>query len=279
MRNLQYWRGVVLIGSLSALILVFYFSGQLSFFIHPRYNVFTVAMTIIAVIFALLSLVMSSRVRNRHAAKQGATSSPPAISPTGSVEISHDHDHEHDVDVPTTRVGITAAILSAVLSAAAVITLVVLPPATLSTVTVENRAINQAALGDTVAAFEGAQTGDEETFLAFTVREWAGILRQTQDPTFFQGKPVDVVGFVVSDPDNPGTFFVTRFVVSCCSVDAQPVGVPVYEPGFEQSFPDETWVRVVGEFVVNPDTSSTHPLVLRPREIGQTEQPREPYLF
>lgn len=268
MRNLQYWRGVALIGSISALIVVFWLSGQLSFFIHPRYNLFTVIMTTIAVVLSIMALVMSSRMRQ------------PTAHPA---DTDHHHDHDHDdndgVEVPTTRLGMVTAVTAAVISFVAVAALVILPPATLSTVTVENRAINQAALGDTAAAFAEAQSGEEATFLAFSVREWAGILRQTQDPAFFQGKPVDVVGFVVPDPDNSGSFFVTRFVVSCCAVDAQPVGVPVYEPGFEQSFPAETWVRVVGEFVLNPDTSSSHPLVLRPLEISETEQPRDPYLF
>lgn len=262
-------------GALSALILVFWFSGQLSFFIHPRYNLFTVIMTSIAVVAALASLVMSSKVRSR------TPQSPSLLPVTVGVE-RHDSDHDHDdhgVDVPTNTLGRVTAVVAASISVVALALLVILPPATLSTVTVENRAINQAALGDTEAAFAEAQGGEEATFLAFTVREWAGILRQTQDPTFFQGKPVDVVGFVVADPENPGTFFVTRFVVSCCSVDAQPVGVPVYEPGFDEAFPAESWVRVVGEFVLNPDPSSTHPLVLRPREILLTEQPREPYLF
>lgn len=276
MRNLQYWRGVVLIGSISGLILVFWLSGQLSFFIHPRYNVFTVVMTAIAVVLSLMALVMSSRIRKNTRVEAPA----PTIAP---LERGLDHDHEHDdndgVELPTTRLGAVTAVSAAIVSAVALIALVVLPPATLSTVTVENRALNQAALGDAQAAFASAQNGEEATFLAFTVREWAGILRQTQDPAFFQGKPVDVVGFVVADRDNPGTFFVTRFVVSCCAVDAQPVGVAVYEPGFEQNFPAESWVRVVGEFVLNPDTSSSHPLVLRPFEIIPTEQPRDPYLF
>ena len=276
MRNLQYWRGVVLIGSISGLILVFWLSGQLSFFIHPRYNVFTVVMTAIAVVLSLMALVISSRVRKNTRVEAPASTVP-------LLEHGLDHDHEHDdndgVELPTTRLGAITAVTAAVVSAFALIALVVLPPATLSTVTVENRALNQAALGDTQAAFASAQNGEEATFLAFTVREWAGILRQTQDPAFFQGKPVDVVGFVVADRDNPGTFFVTRFVVSCCAVDAQPVGVAVYEPGFEQNFPPESWVRVVGEFVLNPDTSSSHPLVLRPFEILPTEQPRDPYLF
>ncbi len=275
MRNLQYWRGIVLIGAISVLILVFWFSGQLSYFIHPRYNLFTVSMTVIAVVGSLLALVLSSRVK---AARERSLAGPSGLPP--SPDHDHDHDHdEHGVDVPSSRVGIWTAVSAAVVSAAALVALIVLPPATLSTVTVENRAMNQAALGDTVGAFADAQTGDAATFLSFTVREWAGILRQTQDPAFYQGKPVDVAGFVVTDKDNPSTFYVTRFVVSCCSVDAQPVGVPVYEPGFEVKFPDETWVRVIGEFVLNPDPSSSHPLILRPIELIPTEQPRDPYLF
>jgi len=273
LRNLQYWRGVVLIGAISVLILVFWFSGQLSYFIHPRYNVFTVAMTVIAVVGSLLALVLSSRVKVARDKALVAASQEPH-----DHDLDHDHD-EHGVDVPRSRLGIATAVSAAAVSALALVALVVLPPATLSTVTVENRAMNQAALGDTAGAFADAQTGDAATFLAFTVREWAGILRQTQDPTFYQGKPVDVVGFVVADKDNPSTFYVTRFVVSCCSVDAQPVGIPVYETGFESSFPDETWVRVIGEFVINPDPTSSHPLILRPLELVPTEQPRDPYLF
>jgi putative membrane protein len=274
LRNLQYWRGVVLIGAISGLILVFWFSGQLSFFIHPRYNLFTVVMTSIAVVLSLMALVISSKVRSQSMARS---------SEHGGHGQSFEHDHDHDdndgVDVPANTLGRVTAVSAAAVSTIALIALVILPPATLSTVTVENRAINQAALGDIQGTFASAQTGEAATFLAFTVREWAGILRQTQDPAFFQGKPVDVVGFVVADRDNPGTFFVTRFVVSCCAVDAQPVGVPVYEPGFEQQFAPESWVRVVGEFVINPDPSSSHPLVLRPFDISPTEQPRDPYLF
>lgn len=272
----------MLIGGISGLILVFWFSGQLSYFIHPRYNLFTVSMTTLAVVATLMSFVASSRARSRVRRAEHDHELTLAEDNRGRGhrhDHGHHHDDEHGVEVPTGRLGVATAIFAASASAAALVALVVFPPATLTTVTVENRALNQAALGDTAAAFADAQTGEEATFLAFTVREWAGILRQTQDPAFFQGKPVDVVGFVVSDRENPGTFFVTRFVVSCCAVDAQPVGIPVYEAGFADSFPDETWVRVVGEFVLNPDTSSSHPIIVRPLELVPTEQPRDPYLF
>ena len=254
--KLTTWRGPVFIAVSSAMILWLYFSGQLSLYIHPRYHLFTAVMSVIAVAGVLLGLGYASR---------------PA-------DADHDHDHD-DEFAPSGPGGRAAFWASTVLSAATVATLVILPPATLGSVTVDNRAINQSGLGDSEAALAAAKQGDQAAFAAFTVREWAAILRQTQDPAFFRGKPVDVLGFVSADPDNDDVFFVTRFVVSCCSVDAQPVGVPVTLPGWQDTWSAESWVQVSGEFVVNPNLDQSHPLVVRPENIQPAEQPREPYLF
>ena len=241
------------------MILWLYFSGQLSLYIHPRYHLFTAVMSTIAVAGVLLGLGYSSWRKSQDA-------------------HDHNHDHDHD-DVPSGAASRAALWASTILSAATVATLVLLPPATLGSVTVDNRAINQSGLGDSEAALAAATSGDQATFAAFTVREWAAILRQTQDPGFFRGKPVDVLGFVSADADNDDVFFVTRFVVSCCSVDAQPVGIPVTLPGWQDTWEPESWVRVSGEFVINPNLNESHPLVVRPESIQPAEQPREPYLF
>ncbi len=257
--KLTAWRGPVFIAVSSAMILWLYFSGQLSLYIHPRYHLFTAVMATIAVAGVLLGL--------------GYASKQPA-------DDDHDHDHDHDDDDGSTSPGSRAALwASTILSVATVATLVFLPPATLGSVTVENRAINQSGLGDSQAALAAAKQGDQTAFAAFTVREWAAILRQTQDPAFFRGKPVNVLGFVSEDPDNDDVFYVTRFVVSCCSVDAQPVGIPVTLPGWQDTWATESWVSLTGEFVVNPNLDQSHPLVVRPESIQPAEQPREPYLF
>ena len=118
-----------------------------------------------------------------------------------------------------------------------------------------------------------------DTFAAFSVREWAAILTQTSDPAFYAGKPAQVVGFVSEDPDDPDQFYLTRFVVSCCSVDAQPVGVPVRLPGWRDSYGPEDWLAVSGQFVLNPSSSSPEPIVLSPDAVEPTKQPDDPYLF
>ena len=246
------------------MVLWLYFSGQLSLYIHPRYHLFTAVMSMIAVIAVLWGV--------------GYASQPNAAKASASGDGA-EHDHDHEDELPAGRWSMAALVGSSVLGVATIAALVLLPPATLGSVTVENRAINQSGLGDTAASLEAARQGDDASFAAFTVREWAGILRQTSDPAFFRGKPVEVIGFVAEDPENRDVFYLTRFVVSCCSVDAQPVGIPISLPDWESEWAAETWVRVTGEFVVNPNLEENHPLVVRPQSIEPTEQPREPYLF
>ena len=255
------------------MILWLYFSGQLSLYIHPRYHLFTAVMSVVAVIAVLWGVGYASAPAARTASGHG--------NPASQVnEHEHEHEHEHEGgDLPSGRWSMAALVSSRALGVATIAALVLLPPATLGSVTVENRAINQSGLGGTEASLEAARRGDDASFAAFTVREWAGILRQTSDPAFFRGKPVDVIGFVAEDPENSDVFYLTRFVVSCCSVDAQPVGIPISLPDWEGEWSAETWVRVRGEFVVNPRLDESHPLVVRPHSIEPTEQPREPYLF
>ena len=241
------WRGPLLIAGVAAVVLWLYFSGNLSLYIHPRYHLFTAVMSVIAVCAVVLGSGYLARESDEH------------------------DDHESGSKVATGA--------STLLSVGTLLALVLIPPATLGTTTVDNRAINQTGLGDTAALLDSAELGDATVFSSFTVREWAGILRQTQDPAFFRGKPVDAVGFIAADPENEGVFYLTRFVVSCCSVDAQPVGVPVSLPGWESQFEEETWVRVTGEFTANANTQQTHPLVVIPTSIEPAEQPNEPYLF
>ena len=154
------------------------------------------------------------------------------------------------------------------------------PPATLSTATAQQREVNATA-SDDAEALATATTADAETVAAFTVREWSAILRQTSDLAFYADRPATaLLGFVVPDDDDPGNlFYVSRFSVTCCAVDAQPLGVPVYLPGWSAQYPVDTWVEISGSFASNPSPASTEPVVLIPDTVEVVEQPREPYLF
>lgn len=115
-------------------------------------------------------------------------------------------------------------------------------------------------------------------FENLTVRDWASLLIQTQDPSFFRGKPFSALG-TVTDSGDPDVFLLTRFVVTCCAVDAQPVSVPVYFPDWRDDYAPDTWVTVSGGFQVLPDVSAPGNLAVVTADIVVEEVPREPYLF
>lgn len=247
-RDLQRWRGVALVALASVAIGIFAASGQLVLYIHPRYIVFTIAMVVVALVLVAASVLLARR--------------------------------EEDDEESRGRV---ARVLSAIglgIAAVLAVAMVVLPPATLSSVTAGQRDLNGSALGSSGAQLDEAAAAPSAAFASFTVLDWASLLRQTSDLEFYRDKPVDVVGFITPDVNDPeNVFYVSRFFVTCCAVDAQPAGVPVYVPGWTATLSADDWVRVTGEFGPNPSSASTDPLAVIPESVEPTEQPREPYLF
>jgi putative membrane protein len=264
---LESWRGVVLGAAILVATIWLAWNNKLVLYIHPRYIVFTVVMSAIALVF-----VVASFVTKRLDADD---------------DNDHDHDHDHDAEVAAPESNSAArkfptilALASFGLSAVFAVSLLVIPPSTLTSATVDQRAINSTGVGAEVQSLDAASVASNDVFSSFTVLDWASLLRQSSDASFYAGKPVDVVGFVTADPDDPeNVFYVSRFIVTCCAVDAQPVGVPVYLPGWEDSFAIDQWVRVAGEFAQNPSRSSTQPLALRDSTITEVGEPAEPYLF
>ncbi|MFH6779895.1 TIGR03943 family protein, partial [Clavibacter michiganensis] len=159
-----------------------------------------------------------------------------------------------------------------------VVAVLVLPPRTLTQSTVTQRALNSSTVAsDAAPDQELLGTSD---FSTLGVKDWSQLLTQTTDPTFFTSKSVDITGFVSADPDDPDdVFYVTRFVVTCCAVDAQPVGVPVYQPGWKSTLQTDEWVRVTGPFASNPSAKSRQPLAVMPQGVQQVDQPADPYVY
>jgi len=248
-RNLHRWRGVVLIGIAVIATVWLALGNQLVLYIHPRYIVFTVVMSVIALTLAVASVV---------------------IRRTG-----HDDDDAPVRGVPR-AVSIVALGLSTLFAAA----MIILPPATLSSATATQRDINSSAITTPTQSVSDADAAPTGAFATFTVVDWASLLRQTSDLEFYSGKPVDVVGFITADSDDPqNVFYVSRFVVTCCAVDAQPAGIPVYLPNWPDTYQLDQWVEATGEFVTNPSDRSAQGIALEPVSVTVVEQPSEPYLY
>ena len=243
------WRGVAAIAVFAAVTLWLAIEGKLGFYIHPRYNVFTIVMSVIGVALFVIAAV---------------TARP--------------HDHDHAPAEPRRRRRIRLVDIASFTAVVATLTaLVILPPTTLSSATAANRSAND--VGVVSPADDIDESGAAEMFAALTVRDWAGLLLRNQSPAFYRGKPVDVIGIVTPSSDSPDVFLLTRFVVTCCAVDAQPVSVPVYQPGWSESIAVDSWVRVQGGFQPGPASLGSGQLVVVPVEIVPEEVPREPYLF
>ncbi len=241
------WRGIALAAVAVVLTMWLAATGQLILYIHPRYVVFTAIMGGIA----LVMVVASFAVR---------------------------HGHSHD-ETPTRAQKITTvagAVVALVLAAA----MIVVPPATLSSATAIQRDVGAASAGGTGQTVAGVSSASAAAFRKFTVSDWSSLLRQTSDPAFYAGKPAEVLGFVTTDRTDPANlFYLTRFVITCCAVDAQPIGVPVYLPGWEQKYPQNTWLSVRGDFASDPSTASSEQIALIPAKVAKTVGPKQPYLF
>lgn len=250
--NLRRWQGIIL--CIAALVATVWLglTNQLILYIHPRYIIFTVIMAALG-----LALVF------------------------GSFISRHDHaEHDDSDDHKPRRFGAVLSIAATVITIGLAVGLVVVPPATLTTATADQRVINSGSLlsgGTSVAAAATVPTGASAKF---TVADWASLLRQTSNETFYRNKAADVIGFVSADKDDPeNVFYLTRFVITCCAVDAQPVAVPVYLPNWKNGFASGAWVHVVGSFDTDPSTVSKQPITLVPTSTKKTEQPSDPYLY
>ncbi|MBF4622345.1 TIGR03943 family protein [Clavibacter sp. VKM Ac-2542] len=263
--------GLVLLAACIVSTLWLTITGQLGLYIHPRYFVFTGIMAVIGLV---------------------ATVAGFALRPADAAE-EHDHDHGSAAldglaagpagraEPPAARASLRARASRVAVAAVVTVTVVavlVLPPRTLTQSTVTQRALNSSTVAsDAAPDQELLGTND---FSTLGVKDWSQLLAQTTDPTFFTSKSVDITGFVSADPDDPDdVFYVTRFVVTCCAVDAQPVGVPVYQPGWKSTLQTDEWVRVTGPFASNPSAKSRQPLAVMPQGVQQVDQPADPYVY
>lgn len=247
--------------------------GHLDLYINPRYSVFTVVLAAVGVPASIAGLVATAR-------GYGHTH--------GDDADEHAADADADADAHEPRPGRGRAVRLAFGGAAAVVTIgvtvamLVLPPTTLSARTAQQRSVDSATLSNATGSESAVQLlGSEGVDTSeYGVKDWAALIRQTTDTTALVGKQVELTGFVV--PGDDGSFTLTRFVISCCAVDAQPVGLGVVtgDGAGTGTVPDEgQWVTVRGALAANPDQSADARIVVKAAKITDIAQPEDPYEF
>ena len=224
-------------------------------YVHPRYEFFTVSLGVIAGVIAVASMLVAQPLNNE--------------------EHEHEHEHEHGTIARKKSYSRAWAMAGTVgVTGLAIAMLLIAPPATLSTTIAGQRDVaeSSARIGSSSAQnLVGADTS------AFTVKDWA-VLLSSGDPAAITGKAVSITGFVI-DTTDADVFFVARYLISCCAVDAQPVGVPVYAPGWQALAPVGTWVDVTGVISSAPDASIAPDLVVLPTSVMVIPEPGNPYVY
>ncbi len=214
---------------------------QLQLYIHPRYIIFTIIMMSfgLCAVVAEMILLPSSK-------KQ--TASPSKY----------------------------RSCMSLVVAIIMIIALLVLRPAVLTTNTIARRGINTGASTEVMSSSDMANIQNSSQL---TVKEWSSLLGQTRNTNFFVHKPIEVTGFVSTYGTNRHIFYISRFVVTCCAVDARAVGVPVYVKDWQSQYKSGEWITIRGSFMKVPTEAGqlSTPVVVSPHSITKISQPKDPY--
>lgn len=237
-----------------ALLLKYAITGQLALLIHPNYFGLCVAAGIILLLLGLVKLLQQVR---------------PQVS--GGESVQH-------ITLLPQNVGSALLILVAIAG-------FLIPPTILSSQTAIQRGLTE-ELPLTRSQPESFRVGtspEERTLL-----DWIRTLNVYPEPDAYTGDPVKVNGFVTHLPQLPDNYMmVSRFVLTCCAVDAYPVGLPVKLEGDRQEFAPDSWVEVTGEMItedlqLNTEDESDNglpqrQLVIQASAVEPIPTPRNPY--
>ena len=229
-------------------------TGDLDLYVHPRYFGFTLVMAVLGGVIALAALIFLPGSEDTEEVHDAHEATAPAQS----------------WHTPLFRVGGRLLV-----TGAATFAVLVLPPATLSPAIAGTRELNAgSATESTVDALELAGSDGS----AFTVKDWAALLRQGMPDDFFADKNANLTGFVL-DTESDDTFYLTRYLITHCAIDAQPVGVPVHWPGWRSELDPNGWLAIEGAFESNPSSSLDAPIVLVPSSSDPVKEPDDPYVY
>ena len=105
-----------------------------------------------------------------------------------------------------------------------------------------------------------------------SLNDWVRLLRSQPDPQLYEGDPVRISGFVLTQPNGPPQL--GRLLVRCCLADATPIGLPVqWPPGFTPK-PDQ-WLAIEGAMGVDSVAGQQRSVVL-PAHIRPIPRPARP---
>lgn len=233
-----------------SLLLRYRFTGQLQLLIHPNYfALVTVSGLLLLVLGGARGLELAGRLRNR--------------STSGGEALQH-------ITLLPKGWGSSLLLAAALLG-------FFLPPTILTSQMALQRGVSDTAPLTRLQPqnFRATVKPEERSLI-----DWVRTLDAYPEPDAYTGQKVKVKGFVIDLPQLPSNYLLlSRFIITCCAVDAYPVGLPVKLEASRTPYPADTWLEVTGEMateLLNLDTNQMQTLPLQKRQlviVAQTVKP------
>lgn len=239
----------------AALLFKYWITGQLYLLIHPNYFSLVFATSIVLFLLGLFKI--------RTVLKQGKRDS-----------VSGDLENNQHITLLPKSVGTGLLLLAAILG-------LVIAPRPLTSQIALQRGISESLPITRVQAesFRATVKPEEKTLI-----DWVRTLNAYPEPDEYTGQPAKVSGFVVHLPQLPDNYLlISRFILTCCAVDAYPVGLPVKLTGSRNSYPPDTWLEIEGEMFTEAlpvevgKRDTRRQLAIAARSVKPIPTPADPY--
>jgi uncharacterized repeat protein (TIGR03943 family) len=246
--------------SWSLLLFKYWFTGQLNLLIHPNYFLLVLVTSIILFFVALGKIFLL--IHDYRPQSQWST--------TGN--------SQHHTKLLPVGWGSSLLLMVAILG-------LIINPKVLSSQIAMQRGITDSLPPTTLQAQSFLTTTPPEKR---SLIEWVRTLNVYPEPDNYMGQPANINGFVVHLQQLPDNYiYLSRFVLTCCAVDAYPVGIVVKLPVSRSQYPADSWLEVQGmmqtEILPSLDPKSTkkeqRQLVLNASEVKTIPTPKNPYSY
>ncbi len=263
---LRQWYGIFTTAAVAVSALWLVSTGKHTLFVHPRYTIFITEMAVLALIACLWALWngAGTTAKNTTPEKDSSTAISPASATTAHTGTTH----------TAPRLAALNSAATAILVSTALVIVLLIPPAPLSAKLAGARAQSQVAPSNGTKIVRTLADLPAQP----TTADWAKLLvSQTKDDLTEQKAHID--GFVTTDDDIAGQgYYLVRFSIICCAVDAFPARVPIYDPNWRDHVEVGQWLDIEGAF--QPSTINIHEeWMLHPTRVTPIEEPENPYLF
>ncbi len=225
------------------LLVYYWFSGELGLLIHPRY--FWTALTAGGILMGLAGLRIVSLLRSRGRSNARHLNTLPPSFANGLM--------------------LSVAVLG-----------LVIPPNPLGSEAAIQQGFAEAPLTSQiqVQSFNTASRPEERT-----IGDWSRTLAVYPEPEAYAGQKVNVMGFVVQSPTLPDSYFyITRFVIKHCALDATPIGLPVALKTSREQYKPDDWYQVEGLIQV-VELNGVRQVAIAPTQLTPIPKPKEPYEY